>query len=461
MNKTIKQTNFFLPYQIKWIQDDSPVKLMVKSRQVGISWTTAYNLVRKSSTSSKPTDSWVSSRDELQAKLFLDDCKSFSKIINTATTFCGIPIINSSNKPSSFAIQFANNSRIHSMSSNPDAQAGKRGTRVLDEFALHPDPKKLYTIASPGTTWGGQLEIISTHRGSQNFFNQLIQEIQYNGNPKNISLHTVTLQDALDQGFLKKLKEKLPCDDLRQLMDNDNYFNHIRSSCPDEESFLQEYMCQPSDDQSAFMPYDLITQAEFPLTTNWELHPSNTTPFKNNFYLGVDIARKNDLSVFWLLEEINGSFFTRQVISLKDTPFSIQEETLYSLLEHPNLIRACIDQSGLGRQFTERAIQKFNPFKVQGINFTNTSKEQLAYPLRTAFENNQVKIPQSNLIRSSLRAIKKETSSHGNTRFTADHGTNGHADHFWALALALNAAQKAKPNYYSTIPKNFNRKTLF
>ena len=48
---------------------------------------------------------------------------------------------------------------------------------MLDEFALHPDPRKLWSIAYPGITWGGTREVISTHRGSHNFFNELIREI--------------------------------------------------------------------------------------------------------------------------------------------------------------------------------------------------------------------------------------------------------------------------------------------
>ncbi len=50
---------------------------------------------------------------------------------------------------------------------------------------------------------------ISTHRGSANFFNELVQEAKHKGNPKNVSLHTVTLQTALDEGFLYKLQCKL------------------------------------------------------------------------------------------------------------------------------------------------------------------------------------------------------------------------------------------------------------
>ena len=32
----------FLPFQEKWIKDDSRLKMMEKSRQIGISWSTAY-----------------------------------------------------------------------------------------------------------------------------------------------------------------------------------------------------------------------------------------------------------------------------------------------------------------------------------------------------------------------------------------------------------------------------------
>ena len=38
--------------------------------------------------------------------------------------------------------------------------------------------------------------MISTHRGNLTFFNELVREIKEKENPKKISLHTVTLQDA-------------------------------------------------------------------------------------------------------------------------------------------------------------------------------------------------------------------------------------------------------------------------
>lgn len=193
----------------------------------------------------------MSSRDDLQARLFLEDCKMWAGVMNQAAQDLGEVVIDPENKISAYVLEFANKRRIHSMSSNPDAQAGKRGGRILDEFALHPDPRKLWSIAYPGITWGGSMEVISTHRGSHNFFNQLVREIVEGDNPKNISLHTVTLQDALEDGFLFKLQQMLPADDERQAMDEAQYFDLVRSGCADEESFQQEYMCNPADDDVA------------------------------------------------------------------------------------------------------------------------------------------------------------------------------------------------------------------
>jgi phage FluMu gp28-like protein len=53
------------------------------------------------------------------------------------------------------------------------------------------------------------------------------------------------------------------------------------------------------------------------------------------------------------------------------------------------------------------------------VTFTGP-KEELAYPVRAAFEDRTVRIPNDPKIRSDLRAIKKETTAAGNIRFTAD-----------------------------------------
>jgi phage FluMu gp28-like protein len=427
---------FFLPYQAKWIQDTSRLKIMEKSRQIGISWSTAYGLVRRKAAKDARLDAWVSSRDDIQARLFLEDCKSFAGILNIGAEDLGEKLIDDKNRISAYVLEMANKLRIHSMSSNPDAQAGKRGDRVLDEFALHPDPRKLYTIAYPGITWGGSLEIVSTHRGTANYFNTIVREIKEKENPKKFSLHRVTLQDALDQGFLAKLQAKLPPDDKRQEMDSAAYFDFIRNGCASVEDFQQEYMCVPLDESSTFLSYDLIAGCEYGAGDVWE---TNLETAQGPLYIGVDVGRTRDLTVIWVLEEFGGILFTRRVIKMQNAKFAEQEERLWNILRLSNVRRCCIDQTGIGMQFAERAKDRFG-YKVEGIQFTGPVKEDLAYPIRASFEEHKVKIPKDVDIRAALLSIKRDTTSAGNARFGSDRGPGGHADEFWGLALARHAA---------------------
>lgn len=426
-----------LAYQGDWVLDEARLKIAEKSRQIGWTWSEGYKIVREKSQQDAKLDHWISSRDDIQARLFLEDCKGFATLLNLGARDLGQMVVDDKGN-SAYVLAFANGLRAHSMSSNPDAQAGKRGGRTLDEFGLHPDPRKLYAIAYPGITWGGSLSIFSTHRGTANYFNELIEEIKHKGNPKGFSLHSITLQRALEEGFLYKLQKKLPAHDARQQMDEAQYFDFIKAGCPDEETFMQEYMCVPSDDNSAFLSYELIAGCEYRAQENWQ---QDLQDAKGKLFVGVDVGREHDLTVIWVVELLGDVRYTRRVIELKTETFDAQEHALYQVLQLPQVRRCCIDQTGIGRQFTERAQTRFGKYKVEGVNFTGAVKEELAYPVRAAFEDRSLRIPNHANIRADLRAVKKETTASGNIRFTADRGKNGHADRFWALALSLHAAK--------------------
>jgi phage FluMu gp28-like protein len=429
----------FLPYQARWIADRSRLKLIEKSRQIGLSWSTAYAQVSRIALKTARLDEWVSSRDEIQARLFLEDCKLWAGITDIAARDMGEVVIDDEKKHTALVLQFANGRRIHSMSSNPDAQAGKRGSRVLDEFALHPDPRKLWSIAYPGITWGGQMEVISTHRGSKNFFNTLVREVKEGGNPKRLSLHTVTLQNALDDGFLWKLQQSLPAEDERQEMDEAAYFDWVKSGAADEESFLQEYMCKPADDDAAFLEYDLIASAEYAQGADWQ------TPEGGTLYAGVDIGRTQDLTVLWVVELLGDVLYTRHVETLKKMRKSEQEKVLWPWFAR--CARVCIDQTGLGIGWVDDAQDRFGQYAVEGVTFTAQAKEALAYPVRSRMEERRIRIPYTGEIRADLRQVTKQVTPAGNIRFTAERTPDGHADRFWALALAIHAADgvKAQP----------------
>ena len=451
-----KSDAFFLRYQTRWIKDDSRVKIMQKARQIGISWSTAYRLVRAASEAGAQYDFWVSSRDDIQAKLFIEDCKKFCGIFKIAAEDLGVRIVDDKGNTAS-VIQFANGRRIHSMSSNADAQAGKRGSRCLDEFALHPDPRRLYAIAYPGITWGGGMEIISTHRGTQNYFNTLVQETL--SGKRKFSLHTVTLEDALADGFLHKLQCKLPEGSEMLEYDEAEYFDKIRSDCPDEETFNQEYMCRPADDASAFLSYELISGCCYNFSEDWELSLETLKLSLSDLYLGVDVGRKKDLTVLWLFEKTAGVYFTRAVVELRNAKFSRQRDVIYSHLSLPNLRRACFDSTGIGAQLAEEAKDKFGG-KVEEVLFTNAVKSDLAYPVKRAFEDKTLRIPRNKFIEADLRSIKKTTTASGNERFDADRSENGHADRFWALALGIHAGAQTAASGASAIVCKRNKRWI-
>jgi phage FluMu gp28-like protein len=429
----------FLPFQSKWIKDTSRIKLMEKSRQIGISWATAYGVDERAAAQGARFDEWVSSRDDIQARLFIEDCKLWAGIMGMAAKDLGEVVIDADKKVSAYVLQFASGRRIHSMSSNPDAQAGKRGSRVLDEFALHADQRKLWAIAYPGITWGGAMEVISTHRGSYSFFNGLIRETREKNNPKRISMHKVTLQDALDQGFLFKLQQALPADAEQQGMDEAAYFDFTKNGAADAESFDQEYQCIPADDDAKFLEYGLITACEYSGGTDWRR--GLTGPFQGRLYCGVDIGRKKDLTVLWVVEKLGDVFYTRHIETMEKMRKSDQEKILYPWFAICD--RICIDATGLGIGWSDDAQDKFGASRVEAVTFTGQVKEALAYPLKGAMEDRTIRIPEDPVIRSDLRKVQKTVTAAGNIRFVAESTADGHADRFWALALAIHAADSS------------------
>ena len=473
---------FLLPYQARWVKDRSLVRLMEKSRRVGISYATAYDQVKQHSLKGYKEDTWFSSRDDLTAKEFIIYCQKFAGVLNLAAKCYDSETLFNDGKSSATAsiLRFANKTRINSISSNPDVFAGKGGNVGLDEFALRNDPRKVYDTASPTIDWGGRLSIISTHRGAGNFFNKLICDERDPDKRKHrgISIHRVTLTKALEEGFLWKLQTKLPEDDPRMQMDEAAYYDYQRKRVSSEERFMQEYECQPEDEASVYLPYDLLQGSFYPAQNDLVAHTETTTDFRGvkgriryllprgikpsdlgeylnglkaaggSLYHGKDVARRVDLSVDVFGEKREGMTFVRAVIEFHRVAFSKQEEILYPIL--PMISRSCVDESGLGMQFAERAGEKFGAWRVEGISFTQGTKEMLAGPTRSAFEDRSLRIPDDDLFINDLRMIRKETVGDKN-RYVASDDEEGdsHADRFWGLALMLHAGKSNAADKFS------------
>lgn len=422
---------YFLPYQRDWILDDSPLKLMEKSRQVGISYADAYDSVKKAGVKGARLDVWVSSRDAVQARLYLRDCQAWAKVLQLGARAAGEELYHDGGRVSAGVLEFASGRRIYSLSSNPNALAGKRGHVKLDEFALHQDQRLLYTVAKPVTTWGGQLCLISTHRGEGSVFNQFIREARERGNPMGWSVHTVPLQKAVEQGLTERINRKTGRAETREA-----FLARLRAGCVDEEQWLQEYCCVPADESTAFLSYELITACTEPTCLkNFDYLAGAAHPL----YVGVDVARRKDLCVLDVGEKIGDVVWDRLRIELSNRPFAEIESELYQLLRLKQVKRACLDATGMGTQLAERASERFG-WKVEPVTFTAQSKEELACGLRVDFQNRHVRIADDDALVADLRGIRKEVTLSGNTRYQGE-SEGSHCDRFWAKALRQLAAR--------------------
>src|SRR5207245_1029840 len=180
----------FLPYQGRWAKDNSPLRICVKARQVGVSYVDGYDSVLKAAAKGGK-DVWIMSRDEIQSQQYFLNSKRWARVLGHAAKDHGEQIFTAANgKPVRVRVlTFASGASIYALSSNPDAIVGKSGHVKLDEFALHRNQRTLYAVAKPVIQWGGTLSIISTHRGRGTVFNQIITDIKERGNPMGWSLH--------------------------------------------------------------------------------------------------------------------------------------------------------------------------------------------------------------------------------------------------------------------------------
>ena len=157
-----------------------------------------------------------------------------------------------------------------------------------------------------------------------------------------------------------------------------------------------------------------------------------------NLYAGWDVARKKDLSVIWLMERVGDVSWTRGVIEMRNVPTPDQVAEVRRLM--PMIRRLVIDKSSMGLSIFEQLYREFGGM-VEGVQFTQATKEALAVGLKGRMEEKKMRIPDTTMIRNSFRSVKKTTTLAGQARFDATHDQQfGHADHFWAACLAESGA---------------------
>lgn len=426
----MSKTAFFLPYQQRWLADNSRIKIWEKSRRIGATYVQSYEDVRDCVRKTVPSV-WFTSADESAAREYIEYSQVWAKMFNVAAESMGLQVIDDKKGIQAYIIRYANGTKQYALSSNPKAFRSKGGKVVWDEAAWHDNPEIMWAAARPVITWGFPLRILSTHNGENSFFNRQIKKIKKG--TLNWSLHTTDIFTAAEEGLVAKIlnRETVSPEEVKAWLEKEH------QDCADENTWLQEFRCKPVDETTAFLPYVLIESVERDGLL------CELDDVADDFYVGVDIGRKKDLTVIWGLEKSGLAKYTRVLKVMERAKFSTQRDELFRILNHRTLRRCCIDATGLGMQLAEEAQDEFGKSRVEAINFTAAVKEELAYDLRTEFEDRSTLIPGAPEIREDLHAVRKTTTSAGNIRFdvAATEQITGHADRFWALALAIHAAK--------------------
>lgn len=425
------------PFQRTWLTDQSRFSMWLACRQfAGKSTTTTLYAVADSL---RRTTDWVYlSVGERQAKELADKAKEHLERLESVAKGMSIDtddFIGEDKRYTQTRIVLPNKSRHIFLPANPDTARGYSGNIHLDEFAFHRDSAKVWGALYPTISRKRdyQLRITTTPNGKTGKFWELWEGKTERILGKSVwTRHRTDIYQAVEQ--------------INRLSDPDEHIDleELRAGLSDDLLWQQEYELEFLDAAFALLPYELIESCE-----DWSVSMTlNLDAIKNGFYLGMDIGRRGHPSVIWLLEPEQGVLFTRGVIEMPSTSFSEQEARLFPLLAHPECRGAAIDETGLGMQMTERAIERF-PHKVRGVMFSQKSKLELATGIRKAFEDKALRIPIDLKVRADLHSVQQQTLPSGATRYEAEDSGNRHGDYFWALSLAHYASRQAPPPNYA------------
>lgn len=516
------QALHLLPYQRRWIEDDAKLKLVVKARQIGYSFAATLRAVLRCL---ERQTTWIFlSKGERQSRLLMEKVQEHIRSCGLvaqareSTFFEGTLI-------KQLETRFPNGSVIYGLPANPDTARGYSGNVTLDEFAFHADADKIYAALYPTITRGYGLEVISTPNGTQGKFHELAKAAGLT--ESGLATRDSGLGIHLSSGHESRVPSPEPrtarwsahwCDiydAIRQGLKID--LKLLRAGCEDESAWQQEFCCQFVSTAENFFPPDLLAaclSAEASTDTPLLLLASAPGAFAGlgtrdsglakeegpspeprvpspEFFLGIDIGRHHDRTVFWVdevvrlqptkLETGNSKLETgethpdlrpssfqfpissfsssitnprspmtnlsvaRLVRTLAKMPFAEQlafARELLSLLREdgrPLVRRACIDATGMGAPLAEALTREFG-HRVEPVVFTAAVKEDLAFRTKRRMEARLTLLPDTREIRRAFSAVKKIVTPSGNLRFDAERTEAGHADEFWAKALADLAA---------------------
>ncbi|WP_299734013.1 hypothetical protein [uncultured Endozoicomonas sp.] len=476
-----------LPYQQRWIADDSPLKLAEKSRRTGITWAEAADATMTAAAAKEAggrNHFYVGSNKEM-AREFIDAVamwsRSFDKVASTVSEEIFIDE-NGDKEILTFVVYFPNSGfKIQALSSSPKNLRGMQGNVTIDEAAFHDRLAEVLKAALALTMWGAKVRLISTHNGVDNLFNELITDSR--SGKKRYSIHRITLDDALGDGLYKRIclvsgKEWTP-------QNQQEWRDNLLKDTATEEDALEEYFCVPKASGGSYMSRMLIEARmidEAPVLRfegsnefnewpedqrnveindwcNEHLKPllTDLNPALQHAF-GEDFGRSGDLTIIAPLQI--GQDLKRRcpfIVELRNVPFRNQEQMLYYIVDRlPRLMGGKLDARGNGQYLAEQARYRYGSGTIDEVMLSQSWYLENMPPFKAAFEDDNIAIPKDADILSDLRAIQVIKGvpkiPDGNTSDgpSSNKSKQRHGDAAVALCLAWAASNMETTEYAYT-----------
>jgi phage FluMu gp28-like protein len=415
----------FYPFQLEWVLEPSDYAICCKSRQIGMSHSTAACAVL-----------WGAFHGELTTVISVGERESVevlekAKLHREVLCRLGSKMAVKRRRDNDTEIDFASGGRIMAL----PASGGRSfsGNIFLDEYAYQERAAKVWDAALAVTMHGYRARIASTPNGVGNDFYEVWSDpTKGNGWSK----HEIPLKRALDEGMR---------------VDVDRCWKMAKG---DPRLFAQLFECKFLDGEFQYIPTAAIEACQFDL-----LPPAISFPF--GYYAGLDVGRDNDLTVIEVLgldaNRVPWNVYTKHC---KRTDADALRQLVRDAFERFNLRKLCVDSTGIGTFPVDDMKKAHGVSRVEAVTFTQLSKEELATGLYTAITQQRLALPrrdgalklddyalgEPDALKHDLCAIRREVTSAGNVRYDAPRTDKGHADRAWALALALRAVGSRPPD---------------
>lgn len=469
-------TAVLLPYQKRWIADESQLKIAEKSRRTGLTWAEAADasLTGSMSVAAGGCDTFYVGTTKDMAREFIDACAMWARAYNCAASEVSEEALVDEDKDILvYVINFASGFKIKALSSNPSNLRGMQGNVVIDEGAFHKDLAAILKAAMALTMWGCKVRIISTHNGIENLFNTLIQDSR--SGKKRFSIHSIDIETAIRDGLYQRICQVTKKEWSQQAQDE--WLRNLLRDTATEEDAREEYYCEPKSGGGAYLPRGLRERAcrvdgpvlRFTGSAAFNAASESERAAEMQEWLdavvlpeiekldptlhhamGEDFARSGDLTDFAPIQVLpNTKRRVPFLVELKNVPFKQQEQVLYFVCDRlPRRDGIWLDARGNGQYLAEQAAYRYGQEVVQVMLSVGFYRENMPR-FKAAFEDDELELPKHEDIVTDLGQIQiyRGTPGIDDSRTQGSDGNKRHGDSAVAIFLAYLASRAETHSY--------------